>query len=198
MFSTIFCTVPAFIRVDPVTTSGPVCSTIASSAASAKGEPPYSTATVRTSASGSFDRRDGKWSAPAGSNADHHVVSRRPFLANFARAEFERIFVGFYRQSQRFCAARDHKLDHFRRSIKRRSALSRVQGRDTPAGSGADVNETAALSQRVGNPIDGLRNLGQRTFNHCCNFCVFRVDNSGDLKRRLCVEISRNEVLAVR
>src|SRR5215470_5531136 len=72
MLSTIFCAVPAFIRVDPASTSGPTTGTIATSATRVISESGTQvTGTVSDSA-------DGVGRAPGGRDADDRVVAGEP------------------------------------------------------------------------------------------------------------------------
>src|SRR5471032_1813440 len=135
MFSTIFCAVPAFIRVDPESTSGPTSATISISAAL-----PSSDLGLQTTAAvlAPFLRANSTaamvWGASAGSNADDHVFPGRFAFGHISFAVSTRILTALGSAAQRFFAAGNHILHRLRVSTERRRTFGGVQGSQSPAG----------------------------------------------------------------
>ena len=115
-FRTIFCAVPAFMRVEPAIASGPVSGTIAICASRASGERAIRCDADRdgSAASGKLKRAENVGRGAAGRYAHDYIALRESRSREVARAVRRGIFRAFHRAAQRSGTACNQRLDHLR------------------------------------------------------------------------------------
>ena len=114
MLSTNFCAVPAFIRVDPATTSGPTSGVMAISTARASSESGVQLIPTVTAPSRRAFRHRAQHirRAPAGGNPHQHVARGESARLQIARAAGRIVFGGFRGAAQCRFPAGDDALHH--------------------------------------------------------------------------------------
>ena len=112
-------------------------------------------------------------------------ASSSPWLGGPVRGSLRRL----RRLRRALLSARDDELDQARIEIKGGRTFDGVERGDASAGAGADVDEAAALGERRGNQIDGLRDLREGALDCSGDLGIFTVDDPGDFKRGFAIEI---------
>ena len=152
MFSTSLVAVPAFSRVEPLSTSGPTTGVIARStremmSASGLHERPMVNA---PSCAGVIDRAQHVGRPAAGGDADEHVVRRKArWPARSCGGEFGVVLGPLDGSRERRRAAGDDADDQSRRGVERRRALGGVEHAEPAGRAGPDVDQPAAGPQPV-------------------------------------------------
>jgi hypothetical protein len=147
---------------------------------------------------GELEGGDREWSASAGSDAYHDVVFARLSLCDFPSPQLAGIFIGFDSSAQSFRSAGDDELDEVRVRVKCGRAFGGVERGDASAGAGAYVEEASTLGEGSGNEINGLGDLRECALHGGSDLGVFGIDNAGDLKRGLTVEVNRGGIAFLR
>jgi hypothetical protein len=161
MFSTSLVAVPAFMRVDPAITSGPTRGVIAIRAARESGESGVQLIPMVSAPSSirGLHRAQHIGRPAAGGNSDQSVFGSETPLGQIAPAVFRIVFRSLGGPRQRRFAAGDDALHQVRRHVERRRTFGGVQNAQPAAGSGADVEQTAAGAQRLHDAVHGFSNL---------------------------------------
>ena len=148
MLSTIFSAVPAFIRVEPATTSGPVSTTMASSAALSSGAPAITGDgnRLRSPASRVFERRTVKGVRPLAARP-RTIILCPHVCAAFPLRRGCGVFVGSAAPARALRASSDHELDHRGPVLNVGGHSAASSGGNASAGSRANVNQAPAVSR---------------------------------------------------
>src|SRR5258708_742879 len=131
---------------------------------------------------GVFDGSDDIGRAPAGGDADNDVFSRRTTACDVALADLGRVLVDVRCGGEGLGAAGHNVLDLRGCGGVSWWALRRVEGGDAAAGTGTDVDQPAAVTERTGDGIDDDGDLGQRFFDGCRYLGVFVVNDACDFE----------------
>jgi len=137
---------------------------------------------------------DSKRRAPTRGNTDHYIVFARLSLRHLSLAKRCGILVRLNCSSQSLCSSRHDELDHAGVGFERWGTLGCVKCGDTSTGSGSDINQAAANTQRVGDHVDRVGDCRQCSPDGRRNFGVFAIDDARDLQGRLAIETSRGAV----
>ena len=161
---------PAFIRVEPVITSGPVGVTMLICATWVIGVRGFDVSPIVTAPFRlrEFERAQDIGCPAAGRDSDDGVLGVQAARGQVLRPLRAIVFRAFDGVRERAAASRDHGLDHARRRAKRRRKFRGVERREAPAGSRANIEEAAALLQGARNGVHGARNRGKRGLNGAC------------------------------
>ena len=182
MFSTIFCAVPAFMRVLPVMTSGPGTASMATVASSAMGEPGAHTMATSTGAGllCISHRADRVGRAPTGGDADDDVAAFETVGQQVDLALFGVVFGRLDGMAQCVVAAGD-KRDHAAgRQPERRQQLGSVQNAEAAAGAGADVEDAVAAAKASVTRSTARAISGQRFCHGKRRLRVLAIDEAAD------------------
>ena len=183
ILSTIFVAVPAFMRVEPLTTSGPT--TTANADIAVGGELRIAIATDAdgkgTDALGVFQAADDIGRAAAGGDADQHVALGEVRFFEIFDAEIGAIFGPFDGGREGRVAAGDNADDLRRIGVERGGAFDGIEHAETTRGAGAGIDQSAAVFKAIGDDIDGLSDGIGLFGNGGGNFSVFGVDELHDL-----------------
>ena len=144
---------------------------------------------IRSTCAGVFNGRDGEGSASARCDADDDIVLRRFLLRDGSATERAGVLVGLDGRGQSFGTAGDNELDHARVDVESWRTLRCIERGNASAGAGADVDESPAMRERRGDPIDCLSDLRQSALHRGRNLGVFMVDDAGNFERGLEVQI---------
>src|SRR5580704_17973452 len=164
MFKTIFCAVPAFNRVDPVKTSGPISTFIAIFASWASGMCSFEVIAM--------------------------VVAPRPRAYLMAANTYGVVPLAAIPSTTP--PSRNECSYRFVRNAKRRRNLRRIQNRHPPARSRAHINQSPAAAHRLHNRIHRPRNSRQLPLHRLRHLAIFAVHQTHNLHRRHPVEVSRS------
>jgi hypothetical protein len=130
----------------------------------------------------------------AGGDAYDNIFFGRLLLRDFFAAQFAGVFVGFHGCPERLWPAGDDELDHTRVHVKGGRTFDGVESGDASAGASAYVEEAPAFGERRGDQLDGLRNLPESSLHGGRNLGIFSIDDAGDFRGRLAIEIYRSGV----
>ena len=100
-----------------------------------------------------------------------------------------KILAGLRSAAQGLFASGNHVLHGFGISTEGRRTFRGIQGGKASTGSGSDVDETTTAGNRIGNGINGQRNLGQRFFHSRGNGLVLLIDDARDFQRRQSIQL---------
>ncbi len=179
------------MREDPARTSAPTSVTMAKSEARSSGELRLQvSAMVRAP-------RLRAYSTAAMVNGVRPLVAmprtmsclRGLAFLHFGDGERGVVFAGFGGGGESLGASRHDVLHDARIGIEGGRDLGSVEGAETAAGSGADVDEASALAESGDDDVDGAGDLRKGAADCCGDGCVFAVDEADDFERRHAVEI---------
>ncbi len=135
--------------------------------------------------------------AAGSGEADDDVFAGGAAAGDIALAQFFGVFVDFNGGGEGFGAA-GHDVLHLPGSGGvGGGALGGVEGGDAAAGTGADIDEPAAVAQAARNVVDDLCNFGKGFLDSTGNLGVFVIDDAGYLQRRFGVKALGSFVLAL-
>ncbi len=161
-FNTSLVAVPAFKRVEPVSTSGPTLGAITRFGRSACGIVQTGIETeqhgARATPLGLPQRAPNKRGASAGRNADHHVPAVYAAKLDRVRAGHRIILGPFEGLPKRRRPAGQDALNHVWRHAERGRTLAGIQHPEAAAGAGADVKQASATPESADNELDGAFN----------------------------------------
>ncbi len=190
MLVIIFCAVAAFMRVEPETTSGPTSATIdrvrgigqrsiwiAGDAGGLRAQSPRI-----------GDRRNHIGRAPAGGEADDHIFAAGTAAGDVALAQLFGVFIDLDRRGERLGSAGHDVLHGLRAGGEVGGNLAGIERGEASAGTGADIDEAAALAKGVRHHVDHLGDLRQRLLDRSGDLLIFLVDDAGDLDSRPRIE----------
>lgn len=192
MFRTSFCAVPAFILVEPLTTSGPTTTAIAMSAS--RFIAPFllqESATVVAPTERAYPSAPQQYAAlPACGYRHTHVLFAKDDGFKILLRVFGYILHTLGRTEHRISAARDHTLYQLGRNTVCRRAFGGIDNAEPARRSGAYVYQSAARSEALGNKIYRARNVAELTLNGKRNGLVLIVYYAHYLRRRHFVDMS--------
>ena len=159
MFRTNLVAVPAFMRVEPATISGPASGAMEISTARESSESGVQLMPMvrapRRRASATRPEHVGR--ASAGGDPNQHILRAEAALDEVAGADGRIVLGGFGGVGQRGFAAGDDALHHLGRDAEGRLAFGGVQHAQAAAGACADVKEPAALLHGGHDCVHGAR-----------------------------------------
>ncbi len=185
MFNTSLVAVPAFMRVEPATTSGPVSGVMAICTARANSESGVQLMPAVTAPS----RRA---SATAPSTYGVRPLAAIPTstsrggeaaFAQIARADGRIVFSSFGGVRQRLFAARHDALHHFRIGAESGRAFRRIQHAQPAAGARADVEQSSAALHGFDDRIHRARNRRNLARHRIRHLAILGVDHFENLLR---------------
>ncbi len=184
------------MRVDPEMTSGPTSAQMVMSATceSAEFGLQVMAAVFGAASPGVLYRTDDVWCTTGGGDADDDVFARGATLGDVALAEFGGVLVDVRGAGEGLGAAGHKVLNLLGIGREGGGALGGVEGSDAAGGTGADVDEAAAVAERTRDGVDHHGDLGEGLFDGRGDLGVFLVDDAGDLKGGLGVQSGRGLV----
>ena len=141
-----------------------------------------------------FERAEHVGRRAARGNSDDHVAARYARARKISRAIRRGIFRAFGRMPQRPRAAGDDGLHHFGRRPERRRTFRRVEHREAPAGSRADVKKPAAAAKGFHDGVHCARDFRQFAANGKRHARVLAIQNAQDFERGFPVESARTRI----
>ena len=144
---------------------------------------------VGTAAAGVFDGGNGEGSASAGGDTEDDVVFAGFAFLHFRDGGSGVIFTSFGGFCQGLWTAGHHILHGAGTGVEGGGNLGGVEGAETAAGSGADVDETSTLAKAGGDHVDSAGNLRQGAANCDGGGGVLVVDEADDFERGHAVEV---------
>src|SRR6476660_5430162 len=97
--------------------------------------------------------------------------------------------------AQGFIAAGNYVLNSFGISVECWRTLGGIERGQASAGTRAYVNQPSAAANRIGNSINGLRDLRQSALHGSGNFVIFLIDDAGNLQRGERIQAGGSTVL---
>ena len=188
-----FCAVPAFIRDEPVSTSGPTVGAIGTSAARVISEPGAQvTATVKAPSCRAYlDRADGVRRAARSGQADHRVGSGDAIRRQVARPGPAVVLGRLDRPMAGVVAASDDPAHQVRRHAVGWRALRRVEDAESSRGSAADIEQPPAPLETGDDPRDRAADGPELAPHRRGDRRVLVVDQIEDGRDRLRGDLSR-------
>src|SRR5262249_49110884 len=114
-----------------------------------------------------FKSRDGVGSSSTCGQSNYNIVFARLAFAQIKTARGAGVLTDFGSLGQSLWPAGHHVLNGFLAYTEGGRDLRRVERSERSAGAGADVNQLSPAQNRVGNEVDGLRDLRKGRLNGC-------------------------------
>ena len=199
MLSTIFCAVPAFMRVEPETDLGTDFGNDGDIRGCLQGRAVIAGdgGGVRAACTRIGDGSDNVGGAAGSRKPDHDVFAGGAAAGDVPLAKFFGVFVDFDGGGQSLRTA-GHDVLHLAGSGRvSRRALRGIQGCNSAAGTGANIDQSAAIAEAACNLVDDLCDLRDCLLDRGCNLRIFVIDNAGDFECRFGVKPLRSLILAL-
>ena len=143
-----------------------------------------------SAAAGVFDGGDGEGGASAAGDAEDDIMFAGLAFLDFGEGECGVVFAGFGGGGESFGATGHDVLHGARIGIESGRNLGGVECAEAAAGSGADIDEAAALAESGDDDVNGTGDLREGAADRGGDGRVFLVDEADDFKRRHEVEFS--------
>src|SRR5579884_1247413 len=177
MFSTSFCAVPDFIRVEPAMGSGPTGTPITTRASRHRGVGSGFVVTSTVAAPRRLQNTAHVGCRTAGGESHHDVPRAYPCASGIATSRGHGVLHSLQSAVKRPPAASEQGLYGGARNAKRRRALGSIQHSKAAAGARPCVNQTSAARQRIHDEVHGLRNGRYGFRDSSRNAPIFAVQN---------------------
>jgi hypothetical protein len=126
----------------------------------------------------------------AGRDADYNVLGSEARCEQITSSGGRVVFYAFHGFDQGPVASRNNAANQIGIDAERRRAFRRIEHAQSPAGSGSDVSQLAALVENVRDRFDGRRDLRDGSVNCSRDFRVGRLDHSKQIGGRQQIQIA--------